>query len=162
MPPTPLSRHAVPHSPPPPPPPMPKDLRPQRRLLQGGKIIEISFSSGKIWNLGRGRPVETVSKASHMPKSQRDALASGARSEPALSRPPKTGRFQTRRYKAYVSSPNETRYHSQFSCTVRVGRGLHPIVSLSGGLHVRTVHLRFSILGCSKNYLEERSHTAEQ
>jgi hypothetical protein len=41
-------------------------------LLQGRKIIGIRFSSGKIWNLGRGEFGEIVSKLRVRSKSRHD------------------------------------------------------------------------------------------
>jgi len=140
-------RRAGPHSPPPH-AHMPKDLSPRRRWLQSRQIIEIRFSSGKIWNLGRADPWRLSQRLTH------DQIAARC-----ISR---RGEFGTRSYKAYVPPMNEKPHNTPFSCTVRVAGGLFPMGSLPGGLHVRTVLFRFSVLGYSKNYLEERSHTAEQ
>ena len=93
--------------------------------------------------------METVSKASHMTKSQRDALAVGASSEPARTKPmflPRMRHGTTRSFLALFGSVED--YFLQ---------GRFPAVCT---FELFTLGFQYSV--DSKNYLEERSHTAEQ
>ncbi len=81
-----------------------------------------------------------VSRSSHMPNRSAMHALVGAGLKPASN-------------KAHISHLNDTLRYSQFSCTVRVGRGLFATRWLPNGLHVRTDHFWFSVLGYSTKLL---------